>query len=657
MQDAGNHRGEGEALESLGALFLSFGDPRKALDFFERARPLVHQANDIHVEARADGGIAAAEIDLGRSREAADELQRALALAHQAADRVEEVELDYQLARADIRLGDLAAARDLLDRAIALAETVRSHVAGPELRAHYFATVRKAHELLIDTLMRLADVAPGHGFSAAAFEAAERARSRSLLELLQESHADVRAGVDPDLLAREQSLETALSAKARAMVRAGGQSPRDLETAQRELDELAAAFRAIEADIRVKSPAYAALTQPTTVTITDVQHRLLDADTLLLEYAIGDDRSYVWAITRDGVEVQPLSGRSAVEAAVRRVYTDASTNDPTSGAAADRALRAAGDLLLGRITIQPSIRRVAVVADGPLEYLPFSALQLRTGRSVLQRCEVVMLPSVSTLAELRRARDQHRPAERIAAAFADPVFDASDPRVTATAMIPSAVPTTGETPPVRRGPDVQRAAEDVGVVHFERLPGTRQEADAIRSLLPASARLIALDFDASREALLDPALADYRIIHIATHGLINSRHPELSGLVLSLVDRDGHARDGFVPSDELYKLRLGADLVVLSACRTALGEQIRGEGLVSLTRPFMYAGVPRIVATLWQVPDRPTAVLMTHLYRGLLRDHLSPAAALRSAQLALQRTPRWSAPYYWAAFTLQGDWR
>jgi len=156
---------------------------------------------------------------------------------------------------------------------------------------------------------------------------------------------------------------------------------------------------------------------------------------------------------------------------------------------------------------------------------------------------------------------------------------------------------------------------------------------------------------------LDSALGNYRIVHIATHGLINSLHPELSGLVLSLVDQRGHAQNGFVQSYELYKLRLRADLVVLSACQTALGEQIRGEGLISLTRPFMYAGVPRVIASLWQVPDRATAELMTVFYRGVLRDQLSPAAALRKAQLKLRKTPRCSHPYFWAGFTLQGDWR
>jgi CHAT domain-containing protein len=210
---------------------------------------------------------------------------------------------------------------------------------------------------------------------------------------------------------------------------------------------------------------------------------------------------------------------------------------------------------------------------------------------------------------------------------------------------------------IRAEPDVRRSATEAGISRLNRLQFSRREVDVIRELVPSAGRLTALDFDASRETILGSALVDYRIVHIATHGLVNSRHPELSGLVLSLVDRQGHVQNGFVHSYELYKLRLGADLVVLSACQTALGEQIRGEGLISLTRPFMYAGAPRIVASLWQVPDRATAELMTLFYRRLMRDHLSAAEALRQAQLTVRKTPRWSHPYFWAGFTLQGDWR
>jgi CHAT domain-containing protein len=147
-----------------------------------------------------------------------------------------------------------------------------------------------------------------------------------------------------------------------------------------------------------------------------------------------------------------------------------------------------------------------------------------------------------------------------------------------------------------------------------------------------------------------------RVVHFASHGLLNSRHPELSGVVLSLVDEHGRPQDGFLQTRDVYKMRLSADLVVLSACQTALGKDVRGEGLLGLSRGFMYAGAPRIVASLWPVPDRATAELMKHFYEGILQRGLRPAAALQAAQIEVRREKRWASPYFWAAFTTQGDW-
>jgi CHAT domain-containing protein len=165
-----------------------------------------------------------------------------------------------------------------------------------------------------------------------------------------------------------------------------------------------------------------------------------------------------------------------------------------------------------------------------------------------------------------------------------------------------------------------------------------------------------LGFEASRPNVLSADLTRYRVLHFATHGLLNSRHPELSGLVLSLVDREGRPQDGFLAAHEIYRMKLEADLVVLSACETALGTEIRGEGLIGLARAFMYAGAPRVVASLWRVPDTATAELMKRFYRAMLVEGLRPAAALHRAQQSLRQDPRWAHPYYWAGFTIHGDW-
>ncbi len=166
-----------------------------------------------------------------------------------------------------------------------------------------------------------------------------------------------------------------------------------------------------------------------------------------------------------------------------------------------------------------------------------------------------------------------------------------------------------------------------------------------------------MDFKANKREIFNSDLEQYRILHFATHGLLNSRHPELSGVVLSLIDKNGREIDGFLRLQDIYNLKLSADLVVLSACNTALGRDVKGEGLIGLTRGFMYAGSPRIVASLWKVDDAATAELMTIFYRKMLVENLRPAAALRAAQTEMMKQTRWKSPYYWSPFIIQGEWK
>jgi CHAT domain-containing protein len=235
--------------------------------------------------------------------------------------------------------------------------------------------------------------------------------------------------------------------------------------------------------------------------------------------------------------------------------------------------------------------------------------------------------------------------------FADPVFDRRDPRLRGAGEPAAAPPAT--TPPATTRP---------AGVDLPRLRTSRREAEIVAALARADRTapeeaLVALDFAADRDLALDPRLARYRILHFATHGVIDARYPALSGLVLSLFDEEGRPRDGFLGLRDIYGLQLDADLVVLSACRTALGKEVRGEGLVGLTRGFLHAGASRVLASLWPVSDRATTELMARFYRALFEDHLSPAAALRRAQLSMLGERRWRDPHGWAGFVLLGDWQ
>jgi CHAT domain-containing protein len=263
---------------------------------------------------------------------------------------------------------------------------------------------------------------------------------------------------------------------------------------------------------------------------------------------------------------------------------------------------------------------------------------------------------------LRQEVKDRKPAAKTVVVLADAVFAGNDKRVT---EMRSAAAPDNPLPVSSRGIGrelllgLERAAEESGVRggNLPRLPGTRVEAMQIISLVSKGEGMEALDFAASRQTATSGELSQYRYVHFATHGFLNSLHPELSGIALSMFDERGNPQDGFLRAHEVFNLKLSAELVVLSACQTGLGKEVKGEGLVSLTRGFMYAGAPRVVVSLWSVNDLATAELMGRFYRGMLNDKLRPAAALRAAQVSLMKEKGWQSPFYWAAFTLQGEWR
>jgi CHAT domain-containing protein len=376
-------------------------------------------------------------------------------------------------------------------------------------------------------------------------------------------------------------------------------------------------------------------------------------------------------VTPDSVRSFELPGRTRIERLARRYYelltarnlwpageSQAARKQRIDGADADaeKLGHELSHLLLRPVERILGRRPLLVVADGALQYIPFAALPASlAGPPLAADHEVVNLPSASALAVLRRDVRGRPRAPKALAIFADPVFQQTDERLTRR---PGKIEKMKLAAATRDGwrPEGERRGDGERLV-FRRLTASAREARAIAALVPADQRLLALDFDASRAKALSPELAQYRDLHFATHGELDSRHPELSKLVLSLYDEKGHPEDGYLRLNDIYNLHLDADLVVLSACRTALGQEIRGEGLIGLTRGFMYAGAARVLASLWSIEDRPTADLMASFYRNRLRQKLSPAEALRRAQLEIAGQPGRKSPYYWAGFSLQGEWR
>jgi tetratricopeptide (TPR) repeat protein len=704
-------REEGDALSSSGQLLRRRKDYAAAV---ERLR----EAIAVHEAIKNRNGAATAHAELGvtfeamgRDEEALAEFRIALRLREEVGIRRGQVTSLAAIARVQRKSGALAEAQDSAMRAVDLLEQLRAGVASTRARTTLGVSTQSVYELARDILIDRHQIDPAAGYDRAALAVQERARARSLLAALNDGHPPLPASdtAAQALVDRESELEADIESKTARLGRLSdsGQPAERLTEARAELSGLVVALDDVKAEIRKRSPSYADLTQPKTLSVEALQG-LFDADTALIEIALGEQRSVGWLVSATGFRTVTLPPRAEIETAARDLIAAATARNelPAGESAATRRLRIArADARLtsaaARLDTQifapfgagsadsinrtasaaslAGARRIAIVADGALARVPFAMLPtfaaVRSPRSGpqsapsagLQRgpssqacppggCaagrEVVTLPSASVLAELRSRRAARPPRTVRAAVLADPVFRADDPRVTPGAPARPGTGTAANAPATE-----QRDATIESLEALPRLPYSREEAKTIESLAGHGAALVDLDFAASRDALKQPAFAAPGVLHIATHAIVDETQPELSGVVLSLVDARGARVRGFLSLVEVYDLPIAADLVVLSACRTAVGADQPGEGLASLTRGFMYAGSPRVIASLWPVEDRATAAFMRAFYQALFARGLAAPAALRAAQIEMQRSSRWAAPYYWAAFTFQGDWQ
>lgn len=683
-RDRGDRVDEAGTLQTIGRVYRSIGEPGKSIEYLDQSLVVLEGVNSPTSRARAHYNLGKAYIDLGGYEKAIGYLNEALLVWKSRSDPINIASTIRELARAESGRGNLQTALAHSEVALNLIELLRSRAGGPEARATYLASVQDYFQLKVDVLTRLHKLNPSGNYAAAALQTSERARARSLLETLASAGVDVRRGVSPDLLKQERSITDELSFKATERARLGNMKSSDAAMIEvnKDLAELSARYEKIEEQIRAASPRYAELLQPQPLSLSEIREQVVDSQTVLLEYYLGEERSYLWAVTTTSIETYELPKRAAIESAARKVYElltarnrrvkfeiPEERRNRIARAEADypAAARALSRMVLEPVSRQLANRRLLIVSDGALQYIPFAALPapgLATYEPLAVTNEVVSLPSASTLAVLRREVAKHQPAPKAIAVLADPVFSEDDQRVRSSATRNQTSP-SNPTVAARRDAtnsriEIQRSASESGwegeTLNMTRLPFTRREADAIVALVPAADRKQELDFAANLSNATSAELSQYRIVHFATHGFLNSRHPELSGIVLSLVDEKGQEQNGFLRAHEIYDLKFPAELVVLSGCRTGLGKDIRGEGLIGLTRAFMHAGAARVLVSLWDVSDEATAELITRFYARLLgSEKVSPVAALRAAQISMAADKRWSSPYYWAGFTLQGE--
>jgi CHAT domain-containing protein len=667
----------------LGVVHLRLNQPEKAIGLYEQALPIFREVKSRNYEGLTLFRMGESKLSMRRTDEAVGLLAESVTIFHAIGSRNFEFGALTGLAKAERDRGNIRQALAHVEASLKIAESLRADLMSPEFRTSLLAGVQDSYQVYTDLLMRQHRAEPSKGLDALAFEVSERQRARSLLDLLSEARADVRQGVDPALIERERALAKQLNDKAQRLTQAS--NPEQAAAFKQEISQLETELERAQAAIRKASPHYAALTQPQPLKLGEIQAQL-DADTLLLEYSLGQHRSYLWAITRDSLSSYELPEGEVIDKQARQLYellTARSTSRrgesplerqqriTQAEAALPAAAAALSETLLSPVASKLANKRLVVVADAALQYIPFAMLpdpgarrMQATHQPLIVNHEVVSLPSASALAVQRAELANRKVAAKLLAVIADPVFDRGDERLTATVTEGD-----GKQQADAIAFDYERSLEHLADksdekpgttrrrVVIPRLPFTRQEATRLLALAPKQSSFGAMDFQANRETVLSGELSQYRYVHFATHGMIDSQRPGLSALVLSMVDEQGKGRDGFLRANDIYNLRLGAELVVLSACQTGLGKEIKGEGLVGLTRGFMYAGGARIVVSLWNVNDRATAELMMKFYERMLKRGERAAAALRAAQVEMWRLKQWQSPYYWAAFTLQGEWR
>jgi CHAT domain-containing protein len=683
---------------------------QEAIPKFEQAVILYRQADDKGSEAVSLLYIGRVYNLLGEKQKALEYNDRALPLSQAVGDRGGEANTLFNVASLQRSQGNLKEALTLMDSAITIVEDLRTKIGSQELRASYFATVQNYYQFYIDLLMQLHQQNPSQGYDALALHASERARARSLVEQLTEAGLDLKADLDPALAAEEQRLTQALNAADQKRInlinQEGGYDNAELEAAKAQIDDILNQIQNLEARIRSANPAYANLKYPDPLTLDGIQTQILDDNTLLLQYALGKDRSYLFLVSKTDLKTYELPPKAEIEAAVEQYRTLLQSPDFTDLSQGQNL----SQMLLGQIAGELNGQRLVIVGDGKLQLLPFAALpvpvssastaskslsqnwerDLGRGRKaqgialfpqpllpnlgegepeqylkslaqngerdlgrgqnpetlpLLANHEIITLPSVTSLAVQREQWRKREQAPQTLAVIADPVFKANDPRLGNNTTNASA----GDLSQYENL--FRNSCGD-----FDRLPNTATEAEQILALVPDAQEFSALGFDANYAAATNPNLSQYRIVHLATHGCIQD-NPLLSNLALSLFTAGGQRSEtSSLKLQDIYNLKLNADLVVLSACQTGTGKEVQGEGVVGLTRGFMYAGARRVAVSLWSVNDRATSILMSDYYRQMLEQGIDPAAALRQAQLAMWQSESYSAPYYWAAFTLQGDW-
>ncbi len=640
------------------------GDVKKSFDYYGQGIALYNgrDSNNLKALYLSQG---AAYRQMSNFTESRKSLDKALALYQKTGDIGGVATTLYQTALLESLENNLDKAKNRIEHALQIHEYEQAKYKNRRRLSSFLETRRRYFDLYIDVLMRLDEQRPNEGFALKALQISESARMRTLIWQYREAVKNTPQAVDFQLLTQiqknRQQLGEQFSLLAKAQSNAG-QSAR-IPDIEKTIADLNKQDESLKAQLRQSNPSVAGFAQPPTLSLAEMQNEL-DDETVLVEYSLGEQRSYLWIVSKTGFQSFTLPKRAEIDAQAKSFYEtlnpiiEPATNrtavkktktakiivaeNKDAGEEADKLSR----LLVVEKLANLSAKRLVIVADGALNLIPFASLKI-SERFIAEKFETVQLPSLTTLHVLREANIKPF-APNSLAIIADPVFSGGDERLAKNYRL--------KNKNVTANSDLTATLRDFNLTTLSRLPFTRIEAEKI-SQNSTNKTTLNLDFKANRERLLNGEFDRFDILHFATHGFLNNQHPELSGLVLSLTDEKGNQQNGFLRTQDLYLLKIKPQMVVLSACQTGLGTQVENEGLIGLTRGFLAIGTPRIIATLWKVDDAATAEFMSRFYRAMLKENQVPSAALKTAQNEIRRISRFNNPRYWAGFVLTGEWR
>ena len=655
--------GPAPVIELLGRVHLESGDYPAALRDLESALKIYTETRNSREAARVRAWLGRAYERQGQLVQGKLYYKEALETFISQQDRINQSATYYALGKLEMKLRDYDTASAHLRQSIDVTEGMRHRSTSADLMTAFSASVQERYEAYVECLMKQDEIHPTQGFAVKAFETSELGRARTLSEMLVAMQSNLAPGVDPKLAARQKSLQQLLRQREtdRITLLAKAVEPEKLKTLEDEIASLEGEYQKVNETIRSRFPAYDEISRPTAWDLRRIEESVLaDDDAVLLEYILGAENSYAWTVSRNEFKSYKLGPQKNVNAAVRRVY-ELLSNSPDAGneGELEKAIAALSQLVVAPVAGALNRKRIIVVADGPLNYIPFQLLldASTNNEPLIAKYEIVNVPSASILGQLRHEKQQRRRGTKMLAAFGDPVFASNYAQfkdANAGEFLATITNLTPKWQHARR--DIELEGDRFDPNDIQPLLFSKRELTNLTEIAgPGS--LVARGFEASRETLESLDLSQYSILHFATHGVLDTKRPEHSGFFLSMIDATGRPQDGFITMQDVYRLRAPVDLVVLSACRTGLGKDVRGEGLIGLTRGFMYAGASSVVASLWRVDDEATAELMKNFYTNMLVKGMRPAEALRSAQNALRQNPQWQSPHFWAGFILQGEFK